>query len=921
MPGKRLGRNRWLVAGALLCACWLGLSEAGAESDGAERGSTTTSSALPAPSVSELPATTPAVRAELELARRLMSGKGVALDVVAGAALAERIAESGNAAAQMILSSYYLVGLGVEQKSDVAAGWMQKAADQNVPQAQAQLAFFYIRGIGVKTDYARALRLARAAADRGVADGEDALGYLYANGLGVSADGSEARKWLMRAADRKFEPAMYHLGEAYRDGKAFPADKVLAFAWFSIAAANARSPAERDNAARARDDLVETALPDDLATGRQLAASWKPGTDLAASRASAAQPRAAGAAGAPATTDNLIVSGAAPTLPFGEAPARPVDLPLVLKLRTQEFDVQPDGTYTLTVHSETEVKNEAGVKPAGEIPIPFSEELQKVDVLEAYTLKRDGRKLPVDPSAIHTQLRPGAPTQPMFDDQRQKVVIFPDVEIGDTTLLTVRITAKPLIPGLFSVTYPFNRTVLQNDTRLTIRAPKSLALLTETHDVKFEQRTEGDKAIYEWRFANPSPIPENVTALDARDRWPRLLASSFRSYDQLASAYWALAQPKIAVTPAIQKMADEITAGVSDRRKQAELIYYWVSRHIRYVALEFGVGAVVPHEAKSVLANGYGDCKDHTVLFAALLKAKGIASTIVLINLGYSYSLGTPPAIGALNHAITWLPDFEIYADTTNGAAPFGTLPFQEYGKPVVHATASGPALRRTPVLAQNLATSTIKTTAHLDAQGRITGDSETSATGPLGVELRHAALGIQSTGAEHAAILWLRAKGFEGTGRFEFDSPSDPAPSYRITGHFRTEPRMELLSGSGFFLPVGLAVGNLPGDYLMGMLAFRDVRGLEPTPCFSGHQVEELSLELPEGRWLRGLPKGTEIKNQFMSYKSEWSQSGRTVTVRREFTSTVDQPLCIGETRALAARVLNTIRGDYNASVALNPN
>ena len=131
----------------------------------------------------------------------------------------------------------------------------------------------------------------------------------------------------------------------------------------------------------------------------------------------------------------------------------------------------------------------------------------------------------------------------------------------------------------------------------------------------------------------------------------------------------------------------------------------------------------------------------------------------------------------------------------------------------------------------------------------------------------------------------------------------------------------MELLSGSGFFLPVGLAVGNLPGDYLMGMLAFRDVRGLEPTPCFSGHQVEELSLELPEGRWLRGLPKGTEIKNQFMSYKSEWSQSGRTVTVRREFTSTVDQPLCIGETRALAARVLNTIRGDYNASVALNPN
>src|SRR5205823_12659569 len=126
--------------------------------------------------------------------------------------------------------------------------------------------------------------------------------------------------------------------------------------------------------------------------------------------------------------------------------------------------------------------------------------------------------------------------------------------------------------------------------------------------------------------------------------------------------------------------------------------------------------------------------------------------------------------------------------------------------KPVVLATATGPALRRTPVLAANVASSTIKTTAHLDAQGRIVGDSETSATGPLALELRHAALGIQSAGSEQAAKLWLRAKGFEGAGRFEFDSPSDPGVSYRIAGHFQTEPRTELLAGNSLYLPIGLA-------------------------------------------------------------------------------------------------------------------
>lgn len=116
----------------------------------------------------------------------------------------------------------------------------------------------------------------------------------------------------------------------------------------------------------------------------------------------------------------------------------------------------------------------------------------------------------------------------------------------------------------------------------------------------------------------------------------------------------------------------------------------------------------------------------------------------------------------------------------------------------------------------------------------------------------------------------------------------------------------------------MGLAVGSVPGDFLLGLLSFRDLRGDEPTPCFSGHEVVELSLELPENRHLRELPKGVEIRNKYLSYKSAWSMAGRTVTVRREFSSTVDQPVCIGEVRALAAKALNDIRGDYNKAVAL---
>src|SRR5882762_216929 len=101
---------------------------------------------------------------------------------------------------------------------------------------------------------------------------------------------------------------------------------------------------------------------------------------------------------------------------------------------------------------------------------------------------------------------------------------------------------------------------------------------------------------------------------------------------------------------------------------------------------------------------------------------------------------------------------------------------------------------------------------------------------------------------------------------------------------------------------PTGLEVGARPAEFLMGYIAFRDARGDEPTPCYSGREVEVLSLELPDDKRLREMPKGIEIRNQYLSYKSEWTQTGRTVQVRREFSSTIDQPVCIGEARAIAA-------------------
>jgi len=849
-------------------------------------------------------------RAEAELSFRLIAGNGVARDPSTGATLLTQLADAGDPGAQVTVANLYFSGLGVPKDPAAGIRWLEKAAAKNYGEAEATLAFIYGRGTLAPANPGRAFELAQKAATQGNPEGENVLAAAFAEGWGTGKDDQAALRWYRKAADHHHARAQQAIGQAYLDGKGVAVNRILAFAWFSVAATNAMafSPADAGLAGRARDDLALLLLPAEVQQGAQIANAWRPGVDLDA---------VAIAAGPTPVQSRQFNSPTTGALQAAVGPR--IDPPIVERLMTYDVEVQPDGNHVAILHRELLVKNEAAVKQTGQIPLPYNSTRDSVDIVEAYTLKSSGRKLPVDADAVYSQLVPGSPTAPMFDDQKQKVVIFSDVEAGDTLVLTVKYTLKPLIPGLYSLHWLFDQTFAEIDVRITVRTPQAMPLVTESHEVAFSQRVEDAKNVYEWRYANPKPLSENILALDPIDRAPRLFASSFKTYDQLATAYSALTEPKLSVTPRVQQLADEITAGAQDRRRQTELLYDWVSRHIRYVGIELALGAIVPHDVDTILANGYGDCKDHSALFSTLLKAKGIQSQIVLINLGASYTLATPPTFGALNHAITYLPEFDLYADTTAGVAPFGVLPFPEYGKPVVLATQNIPSIHHTPALPEGLATISIKTIAKLSADGRLTGDSETTGTGPFAIQLRSVAINIQSIGAEQAAKLQLRGQGFDGKGKFDFDSPFTMAASYRLAGHFEIEPHPELVSGNSFVPPVGLAMGTLPGNELLGPLYnFRDVRGIEPTACFSGREVSDLSLELPPGKRVRDVPKPADIKTDFMTYHAQWTLAGHTITVHREFTSKVSEPICLGSVRLAAAKALNDIRGDYNKAITL---
>ncbi len=593
--------------------------------------------------------------------------------------------------------------------------------------------------------------------------------------------------------------------------------------------------------------------------------------------------------------------------------------PISIKLATTDITIEKDGSYTSTSHVEITTSNDSAAKAIAQQSLPFSEVTEDLEISEAYTLKADGTKLPVEPSQIFVQAPQGVAQAPMFNDLKTKSMVFPNVAANDTVVYsTIRRSKETLFPGQFFHAEIFPRIAAWNEVRMSVSAPKSLPLRVENHDITMEQGTEGDKVVYRWHYTAPMPRTQDVAVIAPIDREPRFFVSTFKDYDELGRAFASLANPKAAVTPKVKALADEVTAGVSDRRAQTKALYEWVSKHIRYVGIEIGRGRVTPHDAETVIANGYGDCKDHVVLFAALLQAKGIRSEMALINAGNSYVLSGPPSLAQLNHVITYLPDLKLYADTTAAVAPFGTLPFIEYGKPVVHALNKGALQRTTPLLGNDEASTSLKSVTHITAEGKVQGESSTTAKGPFAVVLRQIGTAIQGMGSERAGQDALHRANLTGTASFDLTPPSDLAESYTITAHFDAQPNFPFTTGQGFPMPPGIRILPFAGDGLVGPLFARNLPASESTPCWSGAQVEDLSIEPPPGKHFAKLPTDTNVTTDNLSFTAHWTQTDRVINVHREFRSKMSQAVCTAAVRQATADALPKIAAAYPLQISL---
>ncbi|WP_240766230.1 DUF3857 domain-containing protein [Paraburkholderia flava] len=563
-----------------------------------------------------------------------------------------------------------------------------------------------------------------------------------------------------------------------------------------------------------------------------------------------------------------------------------------------DYTINADGTFVKTVAESFRIETEQGVKEDGQVSLSYSTSLQRLDIEEAYVTTPAGKRIDVAPGQILEQQSAQGAQAPMFDDNKVKVVVFPGVTVGATLTLHYRRTQKrALFPGQFAATEYFSDRIPRDSMRLTVHAPAALPLHVDAVDLdggRVGSTDAGGANMQQWQWTltkRPARAPE-LDSISVADHSPRVSISSFTDFAAVAAAYQQRARPKSAVTPAVQALADQLTKGVSDPRQQAEILYDWVSTHIRYVAIYFGFGGVVPHDADTILSAAYGDCKDHVALLEALLAAKGIASAPVLVNAGNTYWLPTAAdPVGVFDHAITYLPAFKLFVDSTTGTARFGVLPPTLLGKQaLVTDDGTGSArVERLPLATPDNARVTVTTRIMLDRDGNATGTAHIDSTGVFDWYARQLFASIRPGLETQVAARILTLTGQDGTGDYRHDNVQDLSKPFDYDSQFVLPDYAQFPGPGAIRVPLGL--GSFSNIGAVFDVASPETRTFA-IPFVAQHLAETTAITLPDGIRIPQLPKPADIESPFGRYTSLYRTEGSTITVTRTLVLSASGPL-----------------------------
>jgi len=576
------------------------------------------------------------------------------------------------------------------------------------------------------------------------------------------------------------------------------------------------------------------------------------------------------------------------------------------------IEVKADGTSIETEEEIDKIETQKGIDAFNQADFSYTKNMEYLEILDAYTIRSDGTKVKVTKEGIREKedsLSDGADS---FSDIKHKLVIYPDVTIGSRIYSKTRLkTYKTKFKNHFffyTVGIPYHKQ--NNEINLIVNKPLRLNIDSSGFDGGLIKETKY-KRYYKYTYIQNTTKASEESQVHLFDFSPYLIATSFNSYEELGAAYENLNHPKAKVTGFIQGVADGIINKAElSKRDEAKLIYEWVVKNIRYVAVYVGNGGIEAQDAEKVIKNGYSDCKGHAVVLEALLKARGIASSAALINLGNAYKLPTYPVLAPQNHVINYLPDFDLYLDSTSTFTPFGMLPYGNLDKPTVLTALN--KIGHTPKMSHK--DNLVKTTANMkiNPDGTITGEATIKPEGSIEISYRQAQDSSIGRDDEKIVSEILFSYRESGTGIWKATDPRDLNVPFVETTSFTLDPISNFPGPAAMTVPVGLTEGKI---YLTAHSKPLQKREF-PYQCYGRTYEDDYSLEFPENTKITKVPSNVKFSKDGLTYEASYILQGHTVLIKRKLIAENKKMSCDPENEDRKKEFYKVLQQDIRSQI-----
>jgi len=337
----------------------------------------------------------------------------------------------------------------------------------------------------------------------------------------------------------------------------------------------------------------------------------------------------------------------------------------------------------------------------------YSPDRQELRVERARVVKPDGTAVETFQESDHSA---SEPWYRLYYDARRRQLSFPALAPGDLLEIEVRtddVASENLLADYFGELFFLADGTRKLDVEYVLLVPEGRPIYSSAPPpptVEHSQRAlEGGVVERRWWARDLPRLRPEPGMPGYSEVAPFIHVSTYQSWDEVARFYWGLVREQIAVTPEVRatakRVADEALAerralGLPEQGDELALVqavHRFVVSHIRYVGLEFGIHGYKPYRVDQILDRRFGDCKDKASLAHALLEALGIDSDLVLLRMNRLGRMPAEPAsLAIFNHAILYVPRFDLWLDETASYSGSKDLPSEDRGATVL-VVAQGP--------------------------------------------------------------------------------------------------------------------------------------------------------------------------------------------------------------------------------------